>query len=117
MPDDFVFPPVASRTGNPFMSPDAVSGMWIRLRKNYPELPDLPFYSFRHTHASYLIGEGMDPAEVARRLGHKNALVTQTTYIHAFATREKDAVATAAIARMLRGAVADATEQNSTLGA
>lgn len=38
------------------------------------------FHSLRHTHASYLIANGVSVAEVAKRLGHSNPSITLNTY-------------------------------------
>jgi integrase len=63
-------------------SPCAISSRWIRATKRL-DLPRVPFHSFRHCHASYLIAANIDPADIARRLGHSNAGVTMKIYIHA----------------------------------
>ncbi len=39
-------------------------------------------HDFRHSHASNLIGEGMDIVAVSRRLGHSNIEMTLNTYTH-----------------------------------
>lgn len=39
-------------------------------------------HSFRHTHATQLIEAGAKPVDVAARLGHKNATITQNLYTH-----------------------------------
>ena len=39
-------------------------------------------HSFRHTHATMLIENGATPKGVARRLGHRNAEITQNLYTH-----------------------------------
>ncbi len=40
------------------------------------------FHALRHTHASYLINEGIDIAYVSSRLGHANISMTEHTYFH-----------------------------------
>ncbi len=39
-------------------------------------------HDFRHSHASNLIGEGMDIVAVSRRLGHSNIEMTLNIYTH-----------------------------------
>ncbi len=39
---------------------------------------------FRHTYASILLAQGIDPVNIAKRLGHKNTIVTHRTYEHMF---------------------------------
>ena len=43
---------------------------------------DLNAHSFRHTHATQLIEAGAKPVDVAARLGHKDATITQNLYTH-----------------------------------
>ncbi len=43
---------------------------------------DLNAHSFRHTHATQLIEAGAKPVDVAARLGHKDATITQNLYPH-----------------------------------
>ena len=39
-------------------------------------------HDFRHSHASNLIGEGMDIVAVSKRLGHSNVEMTLSVYTH-----------------------------------
>lgn len=48
----------------------------------------ITFHGLRHTHASYLISKGVSVQYVSQRLGHKNTVVTQTTYAHLFKTKQ-----------------------------
>lgn len=41
-------------------------------------------HDFRHSHASYLISEGINIQEIARRLGHADVSVTLRTYAHLY---------------------------------
>jgi len=49
----------------------------VMLRKH-----GLNAHSFRHTHATQLIKAGAKPVDVAARLGHKDATLTQNLYTH-----------------------------------
>lgn len=43
---------------------------------------NLNTHSFRHTHATRLIEAGAKPVDVAARLGHVDAAITQNLYTH-----------------------------------
>jgi integrase len=46
--------------------------------------PDLTYHCLRHTHASQLIGAGIDVVKIAHRLGHASPTVTLGVYGHLF---------------------------------
>lgn len=46
------------------------------------DVPRITFHGLRHTHASYLIAQGVSIQSVANRLGHSDTTTTQQTYIH-----------------------------------
>ena len=52
-------------------------------------------YDLRHTHASHLLLQRMNPLDVSRRLGHASVAFTLDTYAHVLAEME-DKVAEAA---------------------
>jgi integrase len=95
--EDFIF---GNTDGSP-RSPTVVSVNWRETVLKLG-LPDAPFHAWRHCHASYLIDAGLDPVEIARRLGHSSATITLRTYSHAFRTRVKDEKAALAINDLLR---------------
>ncbi|MGB7701875.1 MAG: tyrosine-type recombinase/integrase, partial [Pseudolabrys sp.] len=53
------------------------------------KLPPVPFHALRHTHASMLLGAGVDVLTVSRRLGHGKASVTLDTYGHLIEARTR----------------------------
>ena len=57
-------------------------------------------HSFRHTHATTLIENGVTPKAVADRLGHSNAAITQNLYTHN--TRKMQEYAAAVFAKTLQ---------------
>ena len=63
------------------LSPDNLSRDWCRGR-TAKQLPPVPFHALRHTHASMLLGAGVDVLTVSRRLGHGKASVTLDTHWH-----------------------------------
>jgi integrase len=62
------------------MSPRSISKAWERTTKRLGI--GASFHSLRHTHASTLLAEGVDPVTVSRRLGHGSAAITLSTYAH-----------------------------------
>ena len=58
-------------------APILVASFKTMLRKH-----GLNAHSFRHTHATQLIEAGAKPVDVAARLGHKDATITQNLYTH-----------------------------------
>ena len=49
----------------------------------------LSMHGLRHTYASMAIAQGMDVAELARRLGHAHPGITLSTYVHFFERRDR----------------------------
>ncbi|MBS0950452.1 site-specific integrase [Weissella minor] len=49
----------------------------------------ITFHGLRHTHASYLINNGVDVAYVSERIGHSNIAITQKTYFHLLDNKRK----------------------------
>ena len=50
------------------------------------------YHSLRHTHATYLISNGVSPKAVQARLGHENIETTLQTYVHNTEAMEQSAV-------------------------
>lgn len=49
----------------------------------YPKAPDRPrIHDMRHTHASLMLGGGLSPFELSRRLGHESIQTTIDRYSH-----------------------------------
>jgi integrase len=76
-PDALMF---SDMEGRP-LNPHGVSRAWRRVcdAKN---LPRVSFHALRHTHASVLIGAGVDVLTISRRLGHSKASMTLDIYGH-----------------------------------
>lgn len=79
-PHNFVF---LSRTRYPVSSKD-VNMELKRLYRDHVFSKKITFHGLRHTHASYLLSDGVPLPYVSKRLGHANTIVTQTTYAHVF---------------------------------
>jgi integrase len=55
------------------------------------KLPRLRFHDLRHTHASLLLANGVNPKIIQERLGHSKIDVTLNTYSHLLPTMQADA--------------------------
>jgi integrase len=61
---------------------------------NRPDLPKLTMHDLRHTFASHLIRQGIDPVRASRQLGHARPSVTLDIYAHEFEeVRGRDEIA------------------------
>lgn len=54
-------------------------------------LPDIRFHDLRHTHATLLLKEGVNPRVVQERLGHSQISLTLQTYSHVLPDLQKEA--------------------------
>jgi integrase len=77
--EDLIF---ADAAGN-LPSPDNVSRDWVRLRRRLG-LSHIRVDDLRHTSVSVLVRDNIDPATIARRLGHGSASFTLRQYAHLF---------------------------------
>ena len=46
-------------------------------------------HDLRHSHASYLINQGVEPLLIKERLGHKDIRITLNTYGHLYPNQQK----------------------------
>ena len=53
---------------------------------NFPK--KITLHSFRHSHASFLIEQGVEITAISKRLGHKNSQITLSTYAHFYKTKD-----------------------------
>ena len=63
------------------MHPDSITNYLNKFSKKY-DLPHIHPHKFRHTQASILYGENIDPITIANRLGHSKPSTTQNMYAH-----------------------------------
>lgn len=54
-------------------------------------LPDIRLYDLRHTHATILLLDGVNPKVVSERLGHASAAFTLDTYAHVLPSMQEEA--------------------------
>ncbi len=57
-------------------------GTLSQSEKDRLTLPEIPLHGLRHTCATALLAEGVDPVTVAHRLGHADSGVTLSVYAH-----------------------------------
>jgi len=75
--DDLVF---SYPDGRP-LDPSTVSHTFTRVLRE-AGLPHIRFHDLRHSHASFLLGAGINPKVVSERLGHASVAFTLDTYSH-----------------------------------
>ena len=63
------------------LSPDTVTHAFNRLVKR-TEIPHVRFHDLRHTHATLMLKQGVNPKIVCERLGHSSVTITMDTYSH-----------------------------------
>ena len=72
------------------MHPDSITD-WLNKFSEANDLPHIHPHAFRHTVASILISNGIDPVTTANELGHSNANTTQAIYAHQIARARAEA--------------------------
>ena len=88
--DHFIF----SRTDLPYISfLDTTIEEKRRITKQM-NLKYIRFHDFRHSHASILIGNGVDIVSVSARLGHSSVDMTLKVYTHLLPSAERKALIT-----------------------
>ena len=56
-------------------------------------LPSIRFHDLRHTAASLLLAQGVEPRTIMEILGHSQVSLTLDTYTHIMPTLQRDAAA------------------------
>ncbi|KMT21566.1 phage integrase family [Clostridium cylindrosporum DSM 605] len=84
---DFV---CAFEDGSPF-KPVYIGELFRKFirRSNYPKIR---FHDLRHSHATLLLKQGVNPKIVSERLGHANISITLDTYSHVLPNMQKEAI-------------------------
>ena len=54
-------------------------------------MPDIRFHDLRHTAATLLLQQGVNPKVVQERLGHSDVTLTLNTYSHVMPSMQDDA--------------------------
>ena len=83
---DYVF---CLADGRPY-SPDKVSLAFAEVIKK-AGLPHIRLHDLRHTHATMMMAQGVNPKTVAERLGHSSVVITLDTYSHVLPGLQEEA--------------------------
>jgi len=83
----FIF---ASSTGEPLNERNIVKRHFKPLLKK-EGLPDIRLYDLRHTCATLLLSQGVNPKIVSERLGHASTTLTMDVYSHVLPDMQKEA--------------------------
>lgn len=75
-------------TDGSWMRPSYVSRVFSRIRDERGLPPECTFHSLRHTHATWLLANGVDVRTVAERLGHSKPSMTLNIYGHVLPGRD-----------------------------
>lgn len=85
--------PIFTTDGKRWMSRRAV-GRWFGRKAKEIGLPEwVTFHTLRHTHATLLLGKGIDAKTVQERLGHADVATTLRIYAHVMPARDAQAAA------------------------
>ena len=96
--DQWLGSPVSSGSALPLATPN---GEWMRpttvgrafraICDDYGLPREATFHTLRHTHATWLLTEGVDVKTVSERLGHRDPSMTQRIYGHVLPGRDQGA--------------------------
>ncbi|MCH7737783.1 MAG: tyrosine-type recombinase/integrase [Chloroflexi bacterium] len=75
--------------GHPY-NPDSVSLDFANLTK-LAGLPHLRLHDLRHSHATIMMEQGVNPKTVAERLRHSSVVITLDTYSHVLPNIQEEA--------------------------
>lgn len=82
---------VPSEVGTP-INPSNLRRAFERLIKE-ANVPRIRFHDLRHTHATLLLANGINPKVISERLGHSNVKITLETYSHVLPSMQEEVVA------------------------
>ncbi len=82
----FVF---TTRVGTP-IDPRAVTAAFHKVLAN-AKLPSIRYHDLRHTAATLLLAQGVNPRTIMETLGHSQISLTLDTYAHVLPVTKKDA--------------------------
>lgn len=70
-----------------FPAPSTLKSM-LNIHLKFTGVKKISLHSFRHSHASFLVANGIDIVTISNRLGHSNAYITLSVYSHLY--KDKD---------------------------
>lgn len=79
-PDDYLF--VNARTGDHWRYSQWRESIWLPTIENAAITKNIRPHDLRHTHASWLLTDGVPLLVVSRRMGHESVMVTASVYGH-----------------------------------
>lgn len=82
--------PLATTDGS-WLRPSSVNRAFKTICEKHGLPANATFHTLRHTHATWLLVEGMEPKTVSERLGHKDIVITLRTYGHVLPGRDRHA--------------------------
>lgn len=88
-PDDG---PVLTLDGG-WLAPSVVSGAFSALARELGLPGEARYHTLRHTHATWLLQQGVDMRTVSERLGHADVATTMRLYAHVLPGRDAEAAA------------------------
>ena len=80
----------ATQFGNPIDIP-TLTKQWFKPALVRAKLSAFRLYDLRHTHATLLLSDGVNPKVVSERLGHSTIVLTLDTYCHVLPDMQEDA--------------------------
>ena len=83
---DYVF----CRIDGSLIDPDTITHVFADIIKQ-AGLPHIRFHDLRHTHATMMMEQGVNPKTVADRLGHASVVITLDTYSHVLPGLQEEA--------------------------
>lgn len=83
--------PICTTADGEFMRPSKVSELYSDFRDELKLPENTSFHTLRHTHATWLLAEGVDWRTIQERLGHADGAITIKLYTHAIPGRDREA--------------------------
>lgn len=72
-----------------YINNDSANKTLLKMERELNIENPITFHGLRHTHASFLISQGVDIMYISQRLGHKNVTMTQKIYLHLLKSSKK----------------------------
>ena len=69
----------------------SVTGKQFKELMEKAGVPQIRFHDLRHTHASWMLLNGVHPKVVSERLGHSSISITMDTYSHVIPSVDREA--------------------------
>ncbi len=82
--------PVCCSDVGGYLDPPNFESWYVKWRRAHG-FEEFAFHQLRHTHATQLLGAGMDVKTVSSRLGHASAATTLNVYAHAIPGKDEEA--------------------------